>query len=289
MANYNSYTYSRLLEHLEDNIIIKKGQQVNCSEFLLTMNQSTSIKEMFDIYNKVYDVIRETSGSISYWELELNLCLNENIKRLYLTAKEPTDDFCNACLANLRRCNIVDDIIALITKKQGKHILPATQEITTAQHYMTEATLGMRMKKPGQYPTKDSPVVEKYFIATAVLLKYGFIESEAEHKLIEDYGIKPTTPIQDYINFQQSDIDILYEKYFNLKPAENKRMTNMNGTISWDTISWHDFKWWQWILIFVFMIGFIYIADVIMDAIGGPIGLLIIIGIPGALLTFLRR
>lgn len=165
MSDYSKYSYRRLLDFLVlENKYDKEG--VDYAEYLLSMNNASSIDDMLIIYNKVFEkisyyvfchsipdywFITESWGNKTYLAYELNNCLNENIIRMYESLESPTKEDCISCIVNLRNCdnktmiqnNIFlhkhfddlhgSDIIALrdysyIIRRKIRKLIPRTEE-----------------------------------------------------------------------------------------------------------------------------------------------------------------
>lgn len=115
MVDSSNYPF-RLLEFLKmENKYDKEGGDY--AKYLLTMYKATSIDDIVTIYNKVFEKISyyvfyrsfpihwfltDSWGKKKYLVYELNKCLNENIKRLYVSLENPTKEDCVSCIVNLR-------------------------------------------------------------------------------------------------------------------------------------------------------------------------------------------
>ena len=113
MADNGDYPF-RLIDFLKIKYD-KEGRDY--VEYLLTMYKATSIDDMITVYDKMLEkisyyvfcrstprhwFITDSWGKKKYLAYELNKCLNENIKRWYVSLENPTKEDCVSCIVNLR-------------------------------------------------------------------------------------------------------------------------------------------------------------------------------------------
>ena len=115
MADYGDYPF-RLIDFLKmEDKYDKEGRDY--AEYLLTMYKATSIDDMITIYDKMLEkisyyvfcrstprhwFITDSWGNKKYLANELNKCLNDNIKRWYVSLETPTKEDCVSCIVSLR-------------------------------------------------------------------------------------------------------------------------------------------------------------------------------------------
>lgn len=177
------------------------------------MNRSTTIHQMIAIYNKIYGII--TPNDLTTYESELNQCFNENLKRLYKTTKNQSEEFCCACLSNLRRNNRIDEIIAELSAIQGAPSSQTVIKIRTALMHFIDATCDILQVKPNQCTTMRIKTVVKYYRNMKVLQKYGFKKTDAEKRLEKVYKLAKLMKSIDLDAMDAKDVNRLtFDDYY---------------------------------------------------------------------------
>ena len=140
-TDFTVYAYSELLQFL-NNRYDDDTEDVNYAHVLLSMNTCASFPECIKIYKRVYNKIQaflhqwSQSGLLSLDE-KLNRCFDENILRIMKESRSLTDKVAYLYLANLRKCDGLDEIYSQwedIAKKKGLDIVGKTKQ-TIIQAY----------------------------------------------------------------------------------------------------------------------------------------------------------
>ncbi|MBR4594983.1 MAG: hypothetical protein IKO33_10475 [Bacteroidaceae bacterium] len=188
MADYNNYTYSKLLRFLHEGYQ-KYPQLGNFADLLLSMKESNSINAMIDIYNRVIYMIpyylygpndipkdwfiyENWKDRSNYFAFELNRCLNENIIRLYNATPNPTELFRRSCLANIRHCqhmNIQELVI------DDANIRDKADEIRKAKYGLIDRR--HLFYTPTQVKYSDKELTQLYNQDMDVLLNNGYVKT----------------------------------------------------------------------------------------------------------------
>lgn len=257
MADYNNYTYSKLLRFLYEGYQ-KYPQLGNYADLLLSMKESNSINAMIDIYNRVIYMIpyylygpndipkdwfiyEKWKDSSNYLAFELNRCLNENIIKLYNATPNPTEQFRCSCLANIRysqHMNIKELVIDVA------NIRDKADEIRKAKYGLIDRRF--LPYTPNQNEYKRRELKQLYQQDMDILLSNGFVKSIVDIQYEEDNKL---TQLDKLLNNQTFQKVIIYSILFIIAAA----------------LAWF------------------------VDSIGGFFGIIIILGIPGYFLSGLWK
>lgn len=265
MADYNNYSYRKLLEFFELEDRYDKGKP-DSAGYLLSMSNAKSIDDMIVIYNNVlrkiayYVYCRQDSytwfiieswGEKSYLARELNECLNENIERWYKGLGNPTIEDCIACIVNLRDSLNKSKIQTEITLYHHFEDLHGFAEIIDNRDSVYSIIKEIRSRN--QYSPDNYLILkDQYVELMELLLSCGYKKSVIEDKFEELRGIE--------IN---KEIKKRKEKVFKVETSETKLQ---NGSSFWDVV------------IFVIIILLIIAAICL-----GPFGIIIFIGLLGSI------
>lgn len=166
MKDYSNYSYSGLLESL-DTMYEDSSDRKNYAEYLLSMENATTIKKCIKIYDKVYDRYHVEGTVCPFLDADLALCLNENIMRILKSNASMTSTDILCTLANLRPCDgiarmqqevlklgkmkVTDNFLAFMT--QAKEIMEAQKNYQEASGQISVKTKGTNgYKKAIQTP-----------------------------------------------------------------------------------------------------------------------------------------
>lgn len=193
MSKYQSYSCYKLLE-LFDSWYEHDTDRLNYAQYLLTMQNAQSIKDMIEIYNKVLwkfilryngigkeDLVSETWYDINtlsidtreYWR-SLDVFLNENILRLF-NSQDYTDELAVECFINLRETSNYYSSRQSIISKSTAEASSTMDKLESSLSIVTDApnhispynleTNGYREYKP------------KYIDSIKEILRHGYIKS----------------------------------------------------------------------------------------------------------------
>lgn len=193
MSNYKSYSCSNLLDYL-DSWYDNDTDRTNYARYLLTMQDSLSVKNLIHIYNKVLwkfivkynglgkeDLISETWYDINtlsndtrvYWR-SLNVFLNENIERIF-NSQEYSDKLALECITNLRDAINCDEIMTNIFSKSSDVVTSVKDKIISSLAVVNEAPDNMspfNLDTNGYLRYKS-----KYIENVKYLISLGFVKS----------------------------------------------------------------------------------------------------------------
>lgn len=194
MTDYNKYSYSRLLEFLEERYM-HDTDSLNYAKYLLNMESQTTITALMTIYNKLmlklriyvygekyvpddWYIFEVWAGQKSYLAFDLHKCLNENILRLFMNEQNPSEQFCYNSLANLRYCDNMDKIHNMIVEKQGG----LDNSVLCNLKNTREGVYNLRKEAFEYGPgTNGMKLIEdRYRNCRDFLAKYGYLESVIE-------------------------------------------------------------------------------------------------------------
>ena len=157
MSNYKSYSCYNLLKYL-DSWYEHDTDRTNYAEYLLTMQNVSSVKDMIGIYNRVlwkfilnynglgkedlvsntwYDINMLSDDTKIYWR-SLDVFLNENIERLF-NSQEYSDKLAYECITNLREARNCAGIRNYIFSKSSDIVTSSKDKIMSSLAVINEA------------------------------------------------------------------------------------------------------------------------------------------------------
>lgn len=289
MADYGDYPF-RLIDFLKIKYD-KEGRDY--VEYLLTMYKATSIDDMITVYDKMLEkisyyvfcrstprhwFITDSWGNKKYLANELNKCLNDNIKRWYVSLETPTKEDCVSCIVNIRESDNKKPIQnAIFSHKQFECINGSDIIALRDKSYMVRRET--RSMYPGnkayfelededEYDEKMNEYfeqVDKYNEIMNELKSLGYKYTIVEKK-IEEMAI---LNVEDRVKKKE---EWLKEKEERVKiEKKNKREARIFNII----------------LVVLSIILFIFIAYLIKKI--GLLGIIIAIGLIGAIPKFILR
>ncbi len=275
MTDYSQYPYRRMLHYIE-----KRSKELGKSrdyvQYVLSMEQAESMEKLIDIYNHVFQLLAilffetrkvpsgwynpETWGYNNEYLLEeLNCCLNENILRWFKRFDAPTNEQSLSALSNLRSSKNVRSIQKEILKVST----PEADKGVSTLLYNRERLDEMRnVRKYFSYNKYD------YLYCSGYLAAHGHIFDIIEISFAKDHNISYDKLAEDY----KKD----YER-------EKRRQKEIEDKEKSEAKKLQYYKIGGIILMIPIMLLFIFVIGKI-----GIIGLIILIGLPGALFSYLK-
>lgn len=218
MADYGDYPF-RLIDFLKmEDKYDKEGRDY--AEYLLTMYKAKSIDDMITIYDKVFEkisyyvycrstpihwFITDSWGKKKYLAYELNKCLNENIKRWYVSLENPTKEDCVSCIVSLRESDNKNPIQnAIFSHKQFECINESNIIALRDKSYM------VRRKIRSMYPGNEDyyEMVDKYDEIMNELKSLGYKYTIEEKKFEEIRSIK----VEEWVKKKEECVKIEKEE-----------------------------------------------------------------------------
>lgn len=273
MGNYQSYSCSKLLDFFDNRYKIG-AERINYAQYLLTMQNAKTVKKMIGIYDKVlwqfilqyqglgkeylvstiwYNINYVSCDTAEYW-WSLNVFLNENIIRLYRELDSPTQEQSLECLLNLRKC---DNQIPL-QKEVVRTAIMAESDAYKKQDVLAECNEMIHLRDDS-YAFRENPFESdgsgksnnKYKNMMITLISKGYHKSIADKKFEEAGSIHYSMPIK----------------------------------------KWNREEWGNRIRDAVILIISLTIVGVIIYFIAeiGLIGIILLIGLPGALIALIKK
>ena len=281
MKDYSDHQYGRLLLNIE-NKCKQLGEERDFVNYLLSMENANSLEELIKIYNNVFKLlaylffgtkdvphnwyIPETWGRYNFYYVEdLNGFLNENILKCYTRLKDPTSEQCIMFLSNLRENDNIKEIKEAILANT-----PKVDENLALKVLSTRNLHNLRRKEIEKDSSNKTKYIETYIQNSRCLAAYGRIFDVAELA----FG-KANHIVYDGMKEQyEADVKLYRIK----KEDEKKKQKEEKRTKFINTIILS-------IIAIIVMIVMIYL----FEAIGGGIGIIIIIGLIGALPSLLLK
>ena len=193
MSKYQSYSCSNLLEYF-DSWYEHDTDRTNYAQYLLTMQDASSVKDMIGIYDKVlwkfivryhgigkeelvselwYNINMLSCDTRVYWE-SLNVFLNENIKRLF-DSQEYSDKLAFECITNLREASNCAKIRKYFFSQSSESVAANKEKILSSLDVVNKATEHIT---PYNIDTNGYLVYKsKYIENIKYLISIGFIKS----------------------------------------------------------------------------------------------------------------
>lgn len=212
MADYSGYICRSLLEYL-DSWYEHDTDRTNYAQYLLTMQGSSSVKEMISIYNKVlwkfilkyhalgnedlvsttwYDLSSLSVDTRTYWQ-SLNCFLNENIERFF-NSQEYSNKLSLECFVNLRDAINRTAIQQRILSKSSEDVTIIKDDLLSAMEFVDDAPNHLSPYNIGANGYLECK--PKYIENVKFLIKHGFIRS------IKDISFEASTKITYFPNTQ---------------------------------------------------------------------------------------
>ena len=258
MSKYDSYPCNKLLEFF-DSWYEHDTDSFNYAQYLLTMQDAHSIKDLIKIYDKVLwkfivrytgmgeeDLVSNTWYNMNdismdaeeYWQ-DLNAFLNENIVRLF-NSQDYSDELAVKCIINLREASNYYSSRQSISSKSSAEASSIIDKLESSLSVVNDA------------PNHISP----YNLETNGYREYKPIYINSIKELISHGYIK---------SIQDSTFELKTKIYYF---QDNKSMVKFVVIMA------------IMLIVFFLVMGF-FKFDLIT--------LIILIGIPGALISFLRK
>ena len=202
-VDYSNYSYSRVLEFLQDEYL-HDANETNYAKYLLSMKNQSTIEALIKIYDDVMEEIPNLiylkefvpeywylfelwAGHRKYLAMDVHKCLNENILRLYLVNDKQTDEFAYKCLANLRCCPNIEEIHREIVSKQNSLEPSVIERISNTRKGIYD--LRYESFDYGNGTNGMNMIEERYIDCVNFLAKYGYIKSIIEDEFEVKKGV----------------------------------------------------------------------------------------------------
>ncbi len=277
MSKYQSYSCSKLLDYF-DSYYEHSTDRTNYAQYLLTMQKATTVKMLIDIYDKVlwefilryqglgkshlvsdvwFNINYVSNDTKEYW-WSLNVFLNENIIRLYRELDNPTQEQSLECLLNLRKC---DNQIPL-QKEVVRTAIMAESDAYKKQDVLSKCDEMIHLR---DYSYSLRERIQEYPL-----------ESNGYQDLKMKYESTMKTLISE--GYQKSIVENTFECHSLIaydSPTMEVGQKNIQNIIKNIVIAL--------IAVIILCVILYFIAKI------GIIGIILLIGLPGALIAFIKK
>ena len=279
MVDYSNHSYKSLLQFIDDGCK-QIGEDRDYVSYLLSMEDAESIEELIKIYNNVFkllvnihfgvgnapkkwDMIETGGKEYRYRVIQLNTYLNENILKWYQRQGVFTHEQASLCLSNLRKSEstyVENAIVCSLSKDEQKNIA----NLISIAEYQDQ----MRTLVNTSYSDLDKHI-SAYKNYSKILAGHGRVFDAAELQFGKRLCIDYEVLAQQYK--EEVELKIKREKEEKAREKEEKKKMIIYLAIK-----------------AILLIPIVGVGIYLFNLIGGPLGLFILIGLPGALISYLR-
>ena len=276
--------YSSLLTYIE-NGCLQINEERDFVTYLKSMEQAESIEEMIGIFDNIYKllavIIFNSKNLSQYWYIyefwaksEISIVeklfdfLNENILKWLEKQEKPTKEQCKKCLVNLREGRntliIQNEILAIAGEKvsiEGRIRIENRNALFSIRKKIDNLN---RFKEEEKY----NALMKDYKRLSCILADNGHVYDIIECLFAKQHDIDYESLLVQYKEEQNRLKEIAEVEQKKKEKEERKRKI---GIIIWILLS------------IIVIIGLMYLFSKI-----GIFGIILIIGISGALLSYLK-
>ncbi len=274
-ADCSHNPYKHLFEYIE-NGCQKVDEKRDFVKYLHSMEQADSMEQLISIYNNIFKLLAViffgTNKMPRSWYQpktwghnkgdlveELNCFLNENILKWFQRQDNATLELCNLCLSNLRDCENTVTIKDQLLQYSG---------YVSSLSRIVKRHFSIRQKIELSYPYENE-YKNLYITISKNLAGHGRIFDVAEVAFGEEYGISYDGLAEEYKKEVEEEKK-REERLRIIKVRENrgKKIENI-------------------VILLICISLFFALAYFLLKY--GIIGLIILIGLPGALIAFIKK
>lgn len=203
MTDFSNHTYRELFAFLQKGIDQYREKQ-DFSQYLVPMEDATSVKSLVVIYNNYYFMlayfilfgrmpqiwyqVKGLGPGNAYLFEDLSNYFNENVVRLLKESPNPSIEQRQFCLANLRQSEDVKRFHGEIVVNADKMTNGTFQEIIFAKYLQHKNRI--QIERDGNFSQRTPSNLMTYKEKSLVLLKYHRIFDIAELRFGKEFGVE---------------------------------------------------------------------------------------------------